>query len=344
MLMPKPEAKKHNGYINSFLVTGDPGIIGIGREVIGKRKDGAEFPLDLSISEFRYDGKITFVGIVRDVTERNAADQELRDTVERLQQTQDELVQSEKLASLGGLVAGVAHEINTPVGISLTAASHLSDTTTIVARDLHDGRMTKSQLGQYMVSAKEATRLLSVNLTRAADLIRSFKQVAVDQSSDGVRQFNLAIYLEEVVLSLAPKLKRNKHDVTVNCSPDINLHSFPGAISQIVTNLILNSLIHAFSDGEEGRMAIDVEDSAAQVILSYADNGKGMDEEELSKIFDPFFTTKRGAGGSGLGLHIVYNLATQKLGGSIKCQSSPGHGTEFRIKFPKHFEPFPDAT
>jgi len=321
MLMPTPEAKKHNGYINSYFETGDAGIIGIGREVIGKRKDGAEFPLDLSLSEFRHDGKITFVGIVRDVTERNAAEQELRNTLERLQQTQNELVQSEKMASLGELVAGVAHEINTPVGIGVTAASHLADTTTNVARDFQEGRMTKSQLEQYLESAKKATKLLSVNLTRAAELIRSFKQVAVDQSSDGQRQFNLATYLDEVILSLAPKLTHSKHNVTVNCSPDINIHSYPGAISQIVTNLILNSLIHAFGDDEEGRMEIDVEDGADQITLTYADNGKGMDEEELSKAFDPFFTTKRNTGGSGLGFAIerYYIHASGRAASIAEC-------------------------
>jgi signal transduction histidine kinase len=172
------------------------------------------------------------------------------------------------------------------------------------------------------------------NLQRAAELIQSFKQVAVDQSSEARRVFPVKAYVEEVLLSLRPKLKRTQHSVELYGDEGLSLNSYPGVFSQIVTNLVLNSLIHAYGPDEQGRLTFTFKQENDRLIFEYADDGRGIPPENLSKIFDPFFTTKRGQGGSGLGLHIIYNLVTQKLGGVIRCESEGGQGTRFIIETP----------
>jgi signal transduction histidine kinase len=172
------------------------------------------------------------------------------------------------------------------------------------------------------------------NLQRAAELIQSFKQVAVDQSSEERRVFPVKAYLEEVLLSLHPKIKRTHHTVEIHAPDDLALDSYPGAFSQIVTNLVMNSLVHAYEADESGHLVFDLNQRDGYLIFEYADDGKGISKENLGKIFDPFFTTKRGQGGSGLGLHIIYNLVTQKLDGTIRCESAEGRGTRFLIEVP----------
>lgn len=249
-----------------------------------------------------------------------------------LKATQKKLVESEKMASLGGLVAGVAHEINTPVGIGITAASLLADKTTEFFEIFKSGQMKRSQLEKFLDTAIQSSSMVLSNLTRAADLISSFKQVAVDQSTEEERTFNLKEYLSDVLISLRPKLKTTYHQVEIRGDEAISVHTYPGALAQIITNLVINSLTHAYSPEDTGHLVFDFKQEEKEIILVYSDDGKGIPPENLRKIFDPFFTTKRGQGGSGLGLHIVYNLVTQKLNGTIECESQVGDGTRFMMK------------
>ncbi|NQU59059.1 MAG: PAS domain S-box protein [Rhodospirillales bacterium] len=334
ILTPEEHTDKHDGYIASYLETGKAKIIGSGREVEGRRKDGSTFPMELAVSVIEIAGAKSFTGIVRDISARREAEDKLRKTLKELRLTQNELVQSEKMASLGGLVAGVAHEINTPVGIGVTASTHLEETVNNLRGSLADGSMKKSLLESSLESMDQAAKIIATNLRRAADLIGSFKQVAVDQSSEERRSFLVAEYLDEILLSLKPNIKKSNVQVVVDCDPALRIDSYPGAISQTLTNLVMNSLIHAFEDGEKGIIRIAAQADAGEAVIRYTDDGKGMDEAHRKQIFDPFFTTKRGAGGSGLGMHILFNLVTQTLGGTVKCDSAPGEGTSFEITFP----------
>jgi len=254
----------------------------------------------------------------------------------QLQQAQGELVRQEKLASLGRLVAGVAHEINTPLGICVTATSHLVEELRLTREELGNGELTEDSLNSFLDIVDQSLRIMTTNTQRAAALVRSFKQVAVDQSSDDIRSFNLRTYLNEVLLSLQPKLKGRPVKVEVDCPPDLVLESYPGAVSQIVTNMLMNSLVHGFEEREQaGTIAIRAALEGDVVAFSYADDGAGMDSDTLDKLFDPFFTTKRGNGGSGLGAHILYNLVTGPLGGSVRVQSAPGEGLRYELSFPR---------
>ncbi|SMH58235.1 PAS domain-containing sensor histidine kinase [Azospirillum agricola] len=258
-----------------------------------------------------------------------------------LKETQASLVQAEKMASLALLVAGVAHEINTPVGIAFGCSTHLSARTRALSDAFAGGTMKKSDLAAYVATAGESTRLIQQNLTRAAELIQSFKRVAIDQTSQERRRFELLAYLEEVVTSLGPALRRGPHRIAIACSPGIVLDSFPGALSQVVTNLVMNALTHAFPPDATGlvaagHMVIDAEERPeGEVVIRFTDDGAGIPADHQPRIFEPFFTTRRGAGGSGLGLHIVFNLVTQTLGGRISVDSAPGDGTTFTLRIPK---------
>ncbi|RPJ77634.1 MAG: PAS domain-containing sensor histidine kinase, partial [Deltaproteobacteria bacterium] len=262
------------------------------------------------------------------------ANRALQESLEFIKRTQQHLVESEKMASLGGLVAGVAHEINTPVGVGVTASSFLEDKTKVFSEKVKNGDLKRSDLEKYLGVATEASSIIHKNLNRAADLIRSFKQVAVDQSGEVKRLFKLKQYTDELFISLRPKMKRTSHKVLIHCPDDLSIDSFPGVFSQIITNFVFNSLTHGFEEKEEGLITLDIWEEEGDLFIIYKDNGKGMEEITLKKIFDPFFTTKRGQGGTGLGMHIVYNLVTITLGGQITCQSSPGNGTQFSIRIP----------
>lgn len=266
--------------------------------------------------------------------ETESANAELHAAMAQLQDTQTQLVQTEKMASLGGLVAGVAHEINTPVGIGVTAASTLQARTTELRRLYAEGSMKRSDLDQFMDFSEQSADIIMSNLRRAADLVQSFKQVAVDQSSSERRVFELKAYIDEVLTSLRPRLKKSAHDVQVDIPEQLLVDSYPGAMAQIITNLVTNALLHAFDDGEVGVLRISAQMQGDDVLLDFSDNGKGIPVADQAKIFDPFFTTKRGSGGSGLGMHIVYNLVTQMLGGTVKLVSQLGEGTEFKFRFP----------
>lgn len=263
--------------------------------------------------------------------EQNAA---LNSALSALQEAQSELVRQEKLASLGRLVAGVAHEINTPLGICVTATSHLVQELKLTREDLEAGQLDEDGLQQFFDIIDQTLRIMTTNTQRAAALVRSFKQVAVDQSSDELRNFNLRKYLDEVLLSLQPKLKGKPVTVEVECPPALQLRSYPGAVSQIVTNMVVNSLVHGFAEDEPGVIRIDARMDGEMLELNYSDDGMGMDNAMLGQLFDPFFTTKRGSGGSGLGAHILYNLVTGPLGGTVKVASAPGMGLHYKIRFP----------
>ncbi|HBZ07428.1 MAG TPA: two-component histidine kinase [Massilia sp.] len=264
--------------------------------------------------------------------EQNAA---LNSALTQLQQAQGELVRQEKLASLGELVAGVAHEINTPLGICVTATSHLVEELRLTREELAAGAMTEDSLNSFFEIVDQSLRIMTTNTQRAAALVRSFKQVAVDQSSGDIRSFNLRAYINEVLLSLQPKLKGRPIKVEVDCPPDLVMESFPGAVSQIVTNMVVNSLVHGFERDQPGHIAIRATLEGGTVAFSYTDDGAGMDKESLDKLFDPFFTTKRGSGGSGLGAHILFNLVTGALGGSVQVDSAPGQGLRYALSFPR---------
>ncbi|GAA0552061.1 MULTISPECIES: ATP-binding protein [Rheinheimera] len=263
---------------------------------------------------------------------------ELEKIVDDLKQAQDRLVQSEKMAALGGLVAGITHEVNTPVGIGVTATSFLAEKLQALSVAYADKTLTPKMLEHFIEEASQGTELLQSNLIRASELIASFKQIAVDQTSEAVRTINLADYLHEVIRSLQPNFKKTHHQIEVNCPDNIVLSCPAGAISQIFTNLLMNSLIHGFEDMEDGLVRITVLDEDDNVDIKYSDNGKGLSPDQLEKLFHPFFTTKRDQGGSGLGTHITYNLVRQTLGGSIQVSSEPGKGLHYHICFPKNLK------
>lgn len=259
---------------------------------------------------------------------------ELRTALDTLEQARDRLVQSEKMAALGQLVAGVAHEINTPIGVALTAATHLGERTGEFRQVFAENRMKRSDLQGYVDLAGESAALLHYNLQRAAQLIQSFKQVAVDQASEQYRSFELKSYLEQLMASLAPEVRKAGHTLTMDCAEGIELTSYPGALAQVLSNLVSNAIVHAYNRGTAGTIALTAVQDGVNVALTVRDNGCGIAPEDLSRIYDPFFTTKRGEGGSGLGLHIAFNIVAERLHGRIACQSTPGSGTTFSVTFP----------
>ena len=256
---------------------------------------------------------------------------QLSQALDTLKATQKQLVESEKMAALGGLVAGVAHEINTPIGTSITVASTLADETKIFSQAVAQGQLKRSLLTNYLELAEESTQLMLGNLHRAGALIQNFKQIATDQEYLEQRQFNLKSYLEEIALSLAPKLKQTPHTLSVAGDETLTIESYPGALAQIATNLVMNSLAHAYPTGEPGQLRFEVYPEGQQINIVYSDDGCGIEPENLGKIFEPFFTTARHQGGTGLGLNIVYNLVRQKLQGTIAVNSEVGLGTRFII-------------
>lgn len=258
---------------------------------------------------------------------------ELSQALQTLETTQDELIQSAKMAALGQLVAGVAHEVNTPIGCAVTAASSLGDATVEFATAIEQGSLKRSILNQYVDVATRSTEIVLLNLNRAHDLIQNFKQVAVDQTRWDKRSFKVKEYLDRTLSSLEPQFKGSQYKITIT-GEEVEIDSYPGAFSQIVTNLVLNSTLHAFEANEESHLSFELREQADKLSIIYSDNGKGIPPEHLPRIFDPFFTTARHRGGTGLGLHIVYNMVTQNLHGSIRCESRLGEGTSFFLEFP----------
>lgn len=266
----------------------------------------------------------------------------LEEAFNELQQTQEILVENEKMASLGALVAGIAHEINTPIGITVTASSFVDELLNEFENQITSNKLSKSYLLNHIQQMRDSSTMIQNNLRRASDLIRSFKQVAVDQSVQVAYRFNVRENLEQVIVSLGHQLRNIENNIDVECDPALEIYSFPGEFMQIYTNLIQNSINHGFDGDFDGEKKITLKIALHQpntLIIDYRDTGKGIPPEIVDKIFDPFVTTKRGKGGSGLGTHIMYNLITQLMKGTIKCESTLGEGAHFYITLPIQDEP-----
>jgi signal transduction histidine kinase len=255
-------------------------------------------------------------------------------TLQELKEAQTELIRSEKMAALGKLVAGVAHEINTPIGNALLAASVLQNETQAFDETYQQGGLKRATLAAYLETANESSSLMLRNLNSAAQLIQSFKRVAVDQASLEKRTFEVIPYIRSVLTSLEPHLKQTEHKITVLGDIYLKMVSYPGALSQIVTNLVMNSTLHAYPSGAHGTLCFVLTQQGDRAIVEYSDDGCGIPANDQEKIFDPFFTTARDRGGSGLGLHIVHNIVTQNLQGTIRCESATGLGTKFILNLP----------
>ncbi len=264
------------------------------------------------------------------------ANTDLRRALEQLKLTQSHLIESEKMAALGSLVAGIAHEINTPLGVAVTAASHLDQETSRLLRVLVRGSkvMTIEELREFDATVHETVDMILRNLRRADQLVKSFKLVAVDQSNEEAREIEIGAYLDDVLTSMGPMLRKAQHSVRLDCARPLLVVTYPGALYQIVSNLVMNAVMHAFDGGQSGAIVVSASVTDDRFVLSCSDNGKGMADSVRTQIFEPFFTTRRGQGGSGLGLHVVYNLVTQLLKGTIRVDSAPGQGARFEISLP----------
>lgn len=291
------------------------------------------------------DGEIKqIVTVALDIGERKRNEQEMRKAkdaaeaaLQHLRETQNSLIEAEKLAALGRLVAGVAHEVNNPVGISLTVASSLERKVAMFAEEMARGDLRRSSLNDFIETSRSAASQLVGNLNRAAELIQSFKQVAADRSYSDQRSFNLADLTDQVVMSLRPGIRKQNLTLNVECEPGLIMNSYPGPYGQVLTNLFLNSVAHAFPGGAAGEVSIEVRASgASHVEVLYSDNGCGMTPDIRRRAFDPFFTTRRDAGGTGLGLHIVYSIVTSRLGGQIHLESELSKGTRIQMILPRN--------
>ncbi|MGA2056775.1 MAG: PAS domain S-box protein [Bradyrhizobium sp.] len=288
-------------------------------------------------------GVESIVTVALDIGERKRGEQEMREAkdaaeaaLRNLRETQNSLIEAEKLAALGRLVAGVAHEVNNPVGISLTVASSLERKTALFAAEVARGDLRRSSLTDFLGASRDASSQLVANLNRAAELINSFKQVAADRNYSDQRSFDLGDLTEQVVLSLRPGLRKHRLTLNVECEPNLTMNSYPGPYGQVLTNLFLNSVAHAFPDGRAGTVDIKVRAAGNDhVEIIFADDGCGMSLDVRRRAFDPFFTTRRDQGGTGLGLHIVYSIVTNRMGGRLDLDSEPGRGTRVQMVLPR---------
>ena len=327
-------------------------------------KSGKRINVSLVVTTMRdeFENVVGYLGIARDITpqvearaalrqlndelelrvnERTAelkkANLDLASAMEKLQLAQDELIRSEKLKALGNIVAVVAHELNTPIGNSLTVATTLREKTTSINQLFANGGLRKSTLSDYLSEADEGTSILIRALHRSSDLVNNFKHVAVDQVTDQRRPFDLYDIIVDVAAVLSPMLRMTPFRFTFDVPQGILLDSYPGPLEQIVTNLINNSVAHAFDGKDQGEMHLTArlfDEKTVQILFS--DDGVGIETDHLSRIFDPFYTTKMGRGGTGLGLNIVHNIATKTLGGNLNVDSFYGKGTVFTLNIPLH--------
>lgn len=260
----------------------------------------------------------------------------LRATLSQLQEAQDHLVAVEKHAALGRVVAGIAHELDTPLGNAVMTASAVHDQFRPLLAQLESGQLRRSVLTRGMHSARDSLALLLSSLHRAAELIRQFKGVAVDQASERRRDFDAAQVVGEVLATLGPQLRRSTHRVDTELQGGLRCNSYPGPLGQVVSNLVINALVHAFDEASVGRVLVQLEGIAGdQVLLRVSDDGQGMSENVRQRLFDPFFTTRMGQGGSGLGMNIVQALVMRVLGGTVRVDSQPGAGTRIEVRFPR---------
>ncbi|MBC7919312.1 MAG: PAS domain S-box protein [Rhodoferax sp.] len=308
-------------------------------------------PFLLYIAPVEFDGMQRLVTTIVDQTDHLAAEAaqravteeleirvsqrtaELTQTVARLTAAQEELVQSEKLASLGAMVAGISHELNTPIGNTVTVSSTMHAQIIDFKKLVDAGQLRKADLVDFLGVLDEMSDVIERSTRRAAELVTSFKQVAVDRSSERRREFDVATLVQELVTALKPGMRHRGVDVTVDIPDGIQCDSFPGPVGQVITNLIQNALTHAFGDAASGTIAIEARPEGDLVVMRVQDNGKGMDEHTLKHAFDPFFTTRLGQGGSGLGLSVSHRIANTVLGGALVASSTPGQGSCFTFSF-----------
>lgn len=317
-------------------------------EWLHQKSNGTVFWTEVIIIKVTLNGADCIYAIIRDISEkkelefqiyeRNAeldqSNRDLQHTIQNLKQTQDKLVESEKMASLGSLVAGVSHEINTPVGVGLMGITQFIDETKAIRKSYQQGELDEEMFEAYLNSATELSQIINKNLERTAHLVKSFKQIAVDQTSEEERNINLKDYLDEIIFSLSSVARKSKVSIKVDCDDNYNVVTNPGLLSQLLTNLIINSITHGFSDSTAGNIEIALRElTDKKFSISYKDDGKGIKKEDLPKIFEPFFTTNRANGGTGLGLNVTYNIVTNALGGTIRCRSEENKGVEFTIVF-----------
>jgi PAS domain S-box-containing protein len=273
--------------------------------------------------------------VARRTADLESSNQELSLTLANLNLAKDQLVQSEKLAALGALVAGVAHELNTPIGNGLTVASSLDYRVQEFAA-LMDKGMKRSDLQSFLDDTRQAADIMTRNLARAGALVASFKQVAVDQTSSQRRKFSLSVLVSEILLTLSPAIRKSGCTVTVDIGDDLQMDTYPGPLGQVLTNLINNAMVHGFQDNPNGTIGITAHlQDSEHLVLQVRDNGCGIPRSDLNRVFEPFFTTRMGQGGSGLGLHIVHNLVTSVLGGLIEAHSESGQGATFTLRLPR---------
>ncbi len=258
---------------------------------------------------------------------------EIEYNLDELKETQDELIESEKMASLGNLVAGISHEINTPVGIGVAATSSLNSRTELIVELFKEKKMKQSDLEEYLMTTKEAANLIQSNLTRTANLVKSFKRVSVDEMTDEKRVFKLKEYMQEVVTSMASETSGREIKLDINCAEDLEINSYPSAFVQIITNMMRNVLMYAYKPNELAEVNICAQKIEDKLHFTFSDKGAGMSDEVRQKVFNPFFTTNMQAG-KGLGMTLVYNTVNKQLQGEISCQSSEGKGTMFKIVVP----------
>ncbi len=310
--------------------TADGGVIGF-RLDISERKRAQEM---LAATEMR-----VMIELEKKVDERTSelqkANQHLEQALENLRGTQRQLVQSEKLASLGFLVAGVAHEINTPIGNALLVGTSLREEIEHFDTQTKQ-KVTRSLLDKHVDFILKGSDVLVSNLKRSAQLVQGFKQLALDRATEQHRVFNLLEVIDEVMLAMAPMLKRTPYSFNIEVPSDLQMHSFPGPLTQIIVNFINNALVHAFDERQHGSMRLSARLIDEQMVeILFADDGCGMSEEVARHVFDPFFTTKLGQGGNGLGMHIAYNIATQLLGGEITVKTALDQGTSWCLRLPR---------
>lgn len=259
---------------------------------------------------------------------------ELKTSLNDLQLAQNHLVEAEKMASLGSLVAGISHEINTPIGIGITAISHIDDMLHDMEDKLNQGLLTKTEFNKMLSNSIESSKIALNSLKRGGQLVSTFKKVAADQHIEEKTHLNIKNQMDNVLITLKPQFKNRNITLSLDVDPDTVLYCYPGAIWQVTSNIILNALIHAFDPDTVGHITIKIKEYDSILEIKITDDGKGIHESDVVKIFEPFFTTKRDRGGTGLGLNIVYNIVTQLFKGKIECSSKLGKGTTFTILIP----------
>lgn len=267
----------------------------------------------------------------RKVKDRTRA---LEQSLDALTSTQKKLVEAEKMASLGMLVAGVAHEVNTPIGVAMTASSFLDRQSESMLEHMEHGRIRRTDFEKYVKNAIESSKCISTNITRAALIIQNFKSISIDQTVDKRKTFKMRQVIENVLINFKEVLNQTQLSVDVKCSESLEMYSYFGVFSQIFNHLLNNSLKHAYELNQKGQITFEILETPKDLFIKYSDDGKGMDREIKEQVFEPFYTTRRGEGCMGLGLHIVYNLVLHKLKGEIECSSTPENGSIFLITIP----------